>query len=148
MVDVVKQISDALNSTIQATLPDYKPLDYFYNPQKNQFHGNAKRFGVAVDSGSSFETITKAITIEQNFNVVLTNDYTAHDDESALASAILELHDAMNDIYIAVFNTKLGLPTLVYRTGPLSFTAPLIDEEQQNIILTMGLSLSYRTSLI
>ena len=148
MADIVKQISDALNVRIQTTLPDYKPLDYAYSPEKNQFYGNTKRFGVTVDAGSSIPTITKAVTISQIFNVVLTNDYTAHDDESDLNTQIFTLHDALNSIYIDVFNTKLGLPNSVYRVSPLSFTTPLIVEEQSLIILILSLEIEYRTLLI
>jgi len=148
MADVVKTISDALEATIQTVLPDYKPLDYSYFPEKNTFYKNDERFGVTVGAGISVNTITKAITIDQIFNVVLTNSYASHSDDAGLKKQIFALFDALNTIYIEVFNTKLSLPDLVYFVGPLSWSDPLIDAEQSIIIQSMALNIQYRTLLI
>ena len=148
MANSVELISDALESAVSAILPTYKKLDYAYFPEKNQFYGNTKRYGVTVDAGASTPTITKAITIDQVFNVILTNDYAAHDDETDLSAQVFILHDALELVYLDIFNKKLGLTNLVYFVGPISFTAPLIDQEQQIIILTMAVNIQYRNLLI
>jgi len=145
----VEQISDAIKSRIKAIFPDYKELDFSYFPEKNNFYNNFLRFGVTVAAASSTATITKSLSFNHDFKILLTDCYKATDeDEIDLTTKIFNVQDRMNDILKDLYRTNLGLINLVFQVTPLGIEAPLIVEQQQLIILTSSLNVTYRLDLI
>jgi len=149
MADVVKDISDALNARIQAVLPDFRPLDYVYDTSKNSFYNNAKRFGVAIGSGTNSPTTTKSITIDGIFTVVLTTDFKSNANNDAdLQAQILALQDSMGEVYLDVVHTKLGIPLTVFDINVESIGTPIIFDEAKVVQLDADFSILYRQSLV
>jgi len=145
----VEEISNALKARIKVVLPDHKELDFSYFPEKNNFYNNFLRYGVTVSAANSTATITKALSFNHDFKVILTDCYKATDeDELDLTTRIYNIQDRMSDILKNVYWTNLGLINLVFQVTPIAIEAPLIIEPQQLIILTASLNVNYRLNLI
>jgi len=145
----VEQISDAIKARIKVILADHKELDFSYFPEKNNFYNNFLRYGVTVGLASSTATITKSLSYNHDFKIILTDCYKATDeDEIDLTTKIFNVQDRMSDILKDLYRTNLGLINLVFQVTPLSIEAPLIIESQQVLILTSSLNVTYRLDLI
>jgi hypothetical protein len=149
MSNCVEQIVNSLGTIIGATLTDYSESCHAYDPLKNDFHNNDKQYGVTVGSNSASISITKAYTIDQSINVVLTHGYdNGSEDDKDLRDKVLLLHNNMDDILKASFQQKLGLPNLVLNVILTGYEEPEIDEENKIVVLRMELQVTYRKLLL
>lgn len=59
-MNIVEQINDAITSKVSTILGGtYSQLQWIINPEKNNFKGNAKRYGVRPLAASSKEGILR-----------------------------------------------------------------------------------------
>jgi hypothetical protein len=148
MSNSVKSIYDNLKSEIKRLLPDFIEMDYAYFPLKNQHSKNKKTYGVTIQEASEVTTVTRSITLDHTFNILLRSDYlSTSDDESNLIEVIAELYDALSTIYLNILDSKLNLPNLIYVIHPMSIDSPDIDEASNSVILNSPLIIKYRESL-
>lgn len=93
-ITIVKDILDKTKELIQVALPDYKPLDYEYDINRNADNRLQKRFGFTPFGAEFIEARTNQHnTFNHVFQLVLTNSFQAMDDDTALATALNELYE-------------------------------------------------------
>jgi len=147
MSTIVKDITEAFESSVATTLPTYTELDFKFDVTKNNYYNNLQRFGVIPGAGFNTPTTTKATTISQSFNLILTTEYVNQNDtDSAQREAVFEVHDALNEVYQDVVPSKLGLPMSILNIEITSIDAPLFDDEAKVVILNSDFTIQYRTA--
>ena len=129
-------------------MPTYSALKYYYDISKNDFKGNTLRYGVIPKSADSEVGVVRAVTITQEFQIILTDDYrnTPKNDQS-LQSNIKALYDKMDDVLHSLYMTKLGVPSIVLLTTLNGIEEPEILEENKVVALRMNISVRYRRNL-
>jgi hypothetical protein len=149
MSNFVEQIDNAITGVIAGVLPTYSELHHIYAIEKNNLNDNSDRYGVAVGGVSSTDGIIKSSTVDQAFQVILTQGYiSSQDSDEKIRAAINELHDKMDEVLAAVYNKKAGLPQLVLVVTLDSMSEPEILEEDNVVALRMDLVVKYRRSIV
>ena len=148
MSNLVGQIEEALTGVIATTLSGYKELDHVYAIEKNNLNNNSDRFGVAIGGITSVSGATKASTVDQVYQVILTQGFISNqDDDEKIRTAINEVHDKMDDVLAATYNKKAGLPQIVLNVFLDSMSEPEILEDNV-VALRMDLVVKYRRSIV
>jgi len=143
----VQQIIEAIESEVSTTLgASYSKLNYIYDIEKNSFKGNPNKFGVLPLESSTVSGVVRASTIDQTFQIVLTDEYrnTAMNDLS-LQEAVKNLYDKLNDIEKQLYKSKLGLPSVVLLMNLEAVEAPEVIEEHKVVSLRGNFLVKYRT---
>lgn len=146
-MDIVKQIKDALKSEVQTALPvDFQELQFIYNIEANTSRNIVKGYGVKLLDASNIDLTTRAYTLDQRMEIILTNTAGRQSlaDETDLVQAIDELYDYMDDVLNQVFLTKLGLPNIVILIGNPSYSEVELLTEGSFVILRMQIDIRYR----
>ena len=148
MSNFVEQIQANLTTVVAAAVPTYSELDHIYDIEKNNLNNNTDRYGVAVSGLVSVSGAIKASTVDQTFQVILTQGYvSSQDDDTRIRTAINELHDKMDDILADTYNKKAGLPQIVLNVFLDSTSEPEILEDNV-VALRMDLIVKYRRSIV
>ena len=148
MANKVEQIVTAIEAQIATTLSEYTALNYVNDIEKNSFVGNKKKYGVKPLGLDRAAGVTRSHTVDQIFQVILTDDYTNSpaNDESA-RSKIYSLFDKMNDLEKQFFKSKIGLTSIVLFMNLTSIEDPEVLEENKVIALRGNFLVKYRTNI-
>lgn len=148
-MNTVEQISDSILTQMQTSLgADFKPLSYFFDVSQNNFVGNKKRFGVVPLSGSNNLTVTKSFTVDQNFQMILTDNYkNVGNSDSKQRDVLFFLYDKFDEIIATLYMSKLGIPNIVLFTGLQDFAEPEFLDEENLAVLKVNIIVKYRRSI-
>lgn len=125
MITQEKQIKEAIDARVQATLPIFKPLAYIEQVEKNNFRGAASRFGVRVLTAVQAPGVVHAVTMDYTFELVLTDSYFETNlDEGKKTEATLLLRGRFLDVFKNLYNTKAGLPAQVMNVRDAAMSSP------------------------
>lgn len=148
MANKVQQIIEAIESQCSKHLVTYQKLKYVYDVQKNTFKGNPKKYGVRPLGASETDGVIRASTLDQNFQIILTDNYVnAQDNDQGLQDTVKDLFSKMNDLEKQLFKSKLGLSSIVLFTSLESIDEPEIFEEDKIAVLRAEFLVKYRTNL-
>jgi len=148
MSTLTKQIIEGIEGRIESVLPDYRKLRYYYDVEKNDYKGNDERFAVIPMGVESQEGVIRSITVNQDFQIVLTDGYrNGPKDDENLQDKIKALYDKMDDVLNDLFINKLGVPTIVLLSTLSGFDEPEILEENKVAVLRMNIIVRYRRSI-
>ena len=138
-------ILNAIESRVNAVLPSYKRLKYSYDVEKNNKRASDDAYGIGAGAGSSVEGTFKTITMDQEFFVILTKDFGGRSDDNAERSALKAIYDDMETLYRDLFQSKLGIPSVVYLVSELSLDEP--EKIADNVIsVRMSFTVKHRKS--
>ncbi len=145
---MIAAIIAALKTEIQTALgSDYSELAFNYDLSKNPFKGSKKKFGVKPLYGYEVSGVTRAVTIDQTFRIMLTSDYsTKSTGDDSLAEQVIVLHDKAIDLYKRIYNTKAGLGNVIAQVKEVTVSEPEILTDSV-IVITCDLVITYRTLL-
>lgn len=105
----VSSILTSLENQVAATLgAEWSELNYIYDLEDNEFRNSEKRYGIGAASGSNVSGTNKAITLDFDFFVVLTETYVNRSDDTNERSSLNTIYDAFEDINQNVFQKKLS----------------------------------------
>jgi len=128
---------------------EYSPLTNVTEVEKNSFKNANKRYGVVARQASEVAGTLKHLTIDQVFQVTLTNGFstslTAGDANKREKTE--ELQDLVCEIYADLKSTKSGSPSVVIDTQDLEIAIPEFLEEDHVIALRFELTIKYRKQL-
>lgn len=129
--------------------PDFSELYNLTEIEKNSFKGADKRYGVKANQADEVPGTTCHLTIDQEFEMTLTNGFysNAKGSDEDKRTKTLELQDLMNDIYRDLKVNKAGRPDLVIHTLDLSIQEPEYLEENHVVVITATFTLKYRYTL-
>ena len=149
MATTVKQITESFESEVATILPAYAELDFKWDFEKNNYYNNKQRFGVIAQGAFNSPTITKAVTLQQTFNLILTTEFLNQDDtDQSQSDGVFELWDALNEVSAIVVANKLGLPNQVFNTELSTIDEPVFAEDGGVVILVASFLVTYRTPLL
>ena len=117
-------ILNAIESRVNVVLPSYKRLKYSYDLEKNNKRTSDDAYGIGAGAGSSVEGTFRTITMDQEFFVILTKDFGGRSDDNAERAALKAIYDDMETLYRDLFQSKLGIPAVVYLVSELSLDEP------------------------
>ena len=138
-------ILNAIESRVNAVLPSYKRLKYSYDLEKNNKRASDDAYGIGAGASSSVEGTFRTITMDQEFFVILTKDFGGRNDDNAERTALKAIYDDMETLYRDLFQSKLGIPAVVYLVSELSLDEP--EKIADNVIsVRMSFTVKHRKS--
>jgi len=139
------EILNAIESRVNAVLPSYKRLKYSYDLEKNNKRASDDAYGIGAGAGSSVEGTFRTITMDQEFFVILTKDFGGRSDDNAERTALKAIYDDMETLYRDLFQSKIGIPSVVYLVSELSLDEP--EKIADNVIsVRMSFTVKHRKS--
>jgi phosphotransferase system IIB component len=147
-MNLVEQITTGIEDRLAAVLTDFSPLRFYYDIEKNDYKGNTNRYGVIPQEIESQSGVTRSVTVNQTFQIVLTTDYR-NDPKSDmdLQTKVKELYNKMDELTHDLVLTKVGVPSIILLITLSGYEAPEILEEHKVIALRMDLTVRYRRDL-
>lgn len=143
LVDSVKtRMSNFLGS-------GYSELTNVTEIEKNAFKGANQRYGVLALEANEVAGVTCFLTVDQQFELTLTNGYYSNvkaSDEDKRTKT-LELQDLMFDVYKDLKSNKAGRPDLVMHVLDLTIQDPEFLEENHVVAIKATLTIKYRSLL-
>lgn len=135
-------------STISSTLgATWKRLQDVYNVTNNLSRVIAKGYGMRpLESFTPDSQVNRYYTLDQRFEIVLTDIVARGDTDAELNTTIGTLYDKSDDIFKAMIATKVGYPAAVLNCFSPSISAPEILGEGM-VILRMQFTVKYRSAL-
>lgn len=138
-------ILNAIESRVNTVLSSYKRLKYSYDIEKNNKRASDDAYGIGAGAGSSVEGTFQSITMDQEFFVILTKDFGGRSDDNAERTALKAIYDDMETLYRDLFQSKLGIPSVVYLVSELSLDEP--EKIADNVIsVRMSFTVKHRKS--
>lgn len=128
----VRSILTAIETRVNAVLPNYSRLKYSYDVEKNSKRTSENAYGIGVGAGNSVEATFRTVTMDQTFFVILTNDFGGRDNDLAERDALKSLYDDLEILYRDLFQSKIGIPDTVYLVSELALDEP--EKIGQNVI--------------
>ena len=148
MSSLVTDIITGLETRLAAVLTTYAPLRYYFDLSKNDYTGNNNRYAVVPKAIESQAGVIRSVTVNQDFQIVLTNGYRNNPkSDTDLQAVVKELYDKMDDVLNDLFLTKLGVPSIVLLVTLSGIEEPEILEDNKVIALRMNLTIRYRRDL-
>lgn len=147
--DVMRDITNSFNAEIQAELgTGYKKLAYVEDVAKNSFRTNTDRYGTRALAVNQLPGVTKFVTLQQDFEVVLTRGYveSSISDDSQVDDA-LDLRAELLDVYKRLVNNRGGLPNTIILITDLAVGEPEYLEDDKVVIIRASMQVQYRYSL-
>lgn len=149
MTNLVEQINDGIESRISTVLgATFTKLDYVFDVERNQSKKNNKRYASRPLSATTVATINRAFTLDHDFEIILTQDYKEKNKtDLEQQQATMDLFSRMDDIYKDLYNTKIGLPSIVLNIPVISIAEPEYIEEHHIVVLRGIVVVKYRNNL-
>lgn len=148
MATVVSDIVTGINTQIALELPNWRPVAYLEDIEKNSFRTQTDRYGVRALGAIEEVTVVKRLTFDHTFEVVLTKGYAQSNiDDSEQVQAGLDLRAIMLDLYVRLTDTKAGTPGSVLNVKNLSMSAVEYLDESKVAVLRSTLDITYRLNL-
>lgn len=147
-VTAVSTLVSSIKARIAIVANDYTELGYALDINKNAFKNNYKRYGVLVGAGAEAAGVTRALTMDQTFELILTDGFINKQmSDSEEQSKVIALQDLMKDIYLDLVNTKAGSPSTCMIVSQLQLQTPETIKEQNVVIQRATINVKYRINL-
>lgn len=147
---IVNDILTGIKSTTASVLGSgYSELPYGLDVAKNNFNNNHNRYSVVPGASTETASVTKFVTMSQNFEIVLSKAYI--DDgisDSDKQQAAIDAQDLVFDIYKSLVNTKAGVPSRVINITDLNINLPEFIDDQKVVIVRASFNVLNRFTLI
>lgn len=146
MSDLVEQVNIAMTAIVAAQAGvEYTELDYILDVEKNSFDRTGKRYGVRPIGGRTASGVTRNYTIDQEFQVILTNEYVNSGvDDVDQRDKTFELYDIMDEIFKAVFYQKMGITNIILNIDNLDLFEPEYLALNNVVVLRASIRVKYR----
>jgi hypothetical protein len=147
--DVVEQLIDGFETTIQNVLgSDWKNLDYIFEIEKNSLNRDPQKFGVRSLGAFSDTGVTRAMTMNHDFEIMLTDLYINRDgSDEKQRQAVEGLYNKVYKIFNEMFLTKAGKPDIVMTVNRLSIGEPEFFDDDNVAALRSQITVIYRQRL-
>jgi len=127
---------------------EYSELPHATVIEKNSFKNGSKKYGVLPKSLDEVAGTTCNITVDQNFDLILTDSYGGKSLNDADKQAkTIALQELAFSLYKEVTSTKAGTPSIVIKTGDLTVADPEYLEEDHIVVITATVTIKYRKQL-
>jgi hypothetical protein len=144
---IVKTIYNTLKTNVSTVLgSDWTELRYLFNIEANDRTTAKKGFGVIPLEAFNDPSVTKAYTLSQTYEIILTRTNVREIDDTDKIDALLDdLYNEASEIFKTVLETNIGLPANVLRVSTPSISAPEFLENY--IVLRLQVNVRWREQL-
>ena len=148
MSTIVKSVYDALKSQVSTTLgATWSELSYLFNVEQNDRKEARKGFGVIPGAAVNNPSILKTYTLDQTFEIILTQTNTNElKDDDKINALLDDLYNQASEIFKDTLNTQLGIPTIVFTVSDPNMNEPEFTENY--IVLRIQVTVKWRESLV
>lgn len=148
MANTISTIFDNLKAQVAATVDaSFLQLTHPRQLEKNDSRVLTKGWGLRFLDGPSTDTITKAYTIDQGFELILTRTNLRQENEVQVEDAEKLLFDEATDIMLPLINTNIGLTVGVSKVSAPSFSEPELVNDASFVALRVQFTVTYRQQL-
>ncbi len=147
--NVISELITGLENVVQGVLgSEYKKLDYVFEISKNSLQGNPQRFGVITKGGISDSGVTRALTMNQDFEIMLVDSYINRDQcDEKQRELVNKMHEKIFEIFDSIFLTKAGKPEYVMNLNRLNISEIDFLTDDNAAILRATINIIYRQRL-
>lgn len=149
--EIIQNIVNAMNTEIAGVLgSEFKSLAYVADVSRNSFRQSSNRYGVLHGPASQLPGVTRNLTFNQTFTVVLTKGYreSTISDEAARTASI-DLYGKMHEIHKQLVASKAGLPgTVLNVEATIEVQEPEYIVEEKVTALRADIQVLYRYDLV
>ena len=152
MANTVSTIFDNLKTIISTEAPaGSKELRFPRDLDKNDSRTLELGWGLRFLAGPATDGVTKAYTIDQGFEIILTRTNPRQDNESDVEVAEKLLFDAHTDILKELVHSNLNATAGVLRISAPDFSEPELlgseDQETSFVALRVQVTITYRQQI-
>lgn len=148
----ITDISNSMESIIETALSAQKfiKLDYRYLIDKNDNRQGQTAFAVRSMTGFRSDGVLRSATIDQDFEIILTDTYEPNgDDDLSQHDTLLSLADNMVDIIVKELHLKKGgIPAQILLIDLVEIKEPEFLEESNLAILRATFTIKYRKQIV
>jgi hypothetical protein len=126
---------------------DYQELQYIYDIEKNTVRGARLAYGVRPLAADTAESVTRVYTLDQAFEIILTDTFARGDNDSQRETALNIMYDKSDEIFKELVNHKINLANFVLNIFNASLLEPEFLDDNKFIILRMQYLVKYRSAL-
>lgn len=150
MSTIINDLTSSIKTSIATTLGvEYSELPFVIDVSKNNFNQNHNRYGVIPVASFETASVTKYVTMQQTYTMVLTKAYI--DDgigDADMQAKRTELQDLFIDIYKNLVNSKAGIPSIVMNITDLNVEDAVFLGDEKVVIMNASFNVLYRFTLI
>jgi len=117
-------ILNAIEARITALSLGRTKLKYSYDLEKNGKRSENNAYGYGVGGGEGVPGTLKAVTMDQEFFVVLTENYENRSNDNKEVIELKGIYDDMEVIYQDFVSSKLGINSTVLLVSNISLDEP------------------------
>jgi len=143
---IVQEIQDAVKPIIE-TVTGFTQLNYEYDISFNHDAGYAQRYGFIPSSGSFVEGRAMGFTtIDQTWQVILTNDYKNNECDTAQNTVAMDLYEKGQELLKELQKSRLVLPTTGNRVlliSGLAIEEPEFSGDNSTVALRFNFNIQY-----
>jgi hypothetical protein len=99
-------------------------LKYSYDLEKNSKRSEGNAYGYGAGAGAAVPGTLKAVTMDQDFFVILTENYSNRSNDDKEVVALKAIYDDMETIYQDFVSSKLGINSTVLLVSDISLDEP------------------------
>lgn len=146
----VTDIKNSMKARIASVLgASFKELAYVENVDKNNWTQVQNGYGILPLEANEVPGVTKEITLDHNFEIVLTGQYNDSSiNDVKIREKISGLKDLCLQIYKDLVNNQAGYPLKVMNVSNLFIEDAENNEESKVVYQRMQVIIKYRVSLI
>lgn len=141
-------VSDVLSGikTVAATQlgGSWQLLRNWFEVEKNDIRSAALAYNARPLSAIPVDGVMKYYTVDQTFEIILTDVVTRGHGDSERETTLLELYNQADDIFKALHNTKVNGTAGVLLVSQPSLSEPEYLEDKKIVVLRMQFVVKYR----
>lgn len=143
--NILTQTKSIASTTLGAT---YQEIPFVYELERNDIRRAALGYGVRPLNADTTEGLVKAYTLDHNFEFIFTDAWArAGNSDSQIESAFNTMFNQCDEIFKALLNSKINLPSTVLNVQDPSISEPELLNDNKLAVLRMQYVVKYRSNL-
>ena len=146
MASIVQDIVTQMKAQIAENIPSRGESRYVWSLESNSYKTNRDLFAVRPLGASSVAGTNKTITLDQDFEVVLSTQFqNKGDNDASLQEAIFALHQDAETLYRFAYQRKFNIDRVLV-VNSVEIAEADIDNENNIVSVASRFNIKYRTS--
>lgn len=146
-VNLVGDITNEIRDQVGTLLPNRKLSAYIWSLESNTTKGNKEVYSVRMGAGNSVSGTNKTITLDQDFEVILSSEFkNKADNDAALDGVIYALYQDAQTVMVELYQRKLNLSRVLV-VQSLELGEPSIDNDINIVNISLRFNVKYRTEI-
>lgn len=149
MASIVSDIISGIRTVASGQLGgSWQELRNWYEVDKNDIRSAALAYNVRPLSAIPVDGVMKYYTVDQTFEIILSDVIARGHGDSERETALLELYNKADEIFKDLHNTKVNGTSGVLLVSQPSLAEPEFLDEKKIIVLRMQFVVKYRGSTL